>query len=940
MLEIITTNKTLFKGISPYSLTLKNIYMKHILLLVSSFFLFFTVYSQDATIKITNHDPIPDPLAVCIGETLNMSIIDLNMDNYEAVSNWIVCSEEPDLIGYSNSEKWVTFGYGSESESITIESEIYILAQISDLNFGYATPVIHITVKGTIPELVYEEADVLFCESSTVNLSVTPNNLGDGNYKWFMNGQEIATETNANYSFTEAATYSVSAKDATSECPDNFIPSQEVEFNTIKPAIYGDYKADLNRVSLSTDEIYASYQWYSGADESSLVAIDAQTAVSHNATTTETDTYYAVEITTENSCTAMSDIVLINNILYSVPVVTEPTNTFVCNDGSVLLEVENDAYASYQWYKNGNSIWGATTTTLTVDNGYSTGSGSYSVKVKTVLDDAEEFESNAITIEVAPFPKVFIIDNATTCPNGVVTLDSEGEFDSFQWYVNDVKDFATAVKLTGKTEPSMDINVGEEVRYYYLATTLNSCEAYSTARTITPFSIYPPTIYASGWQAAGEICFGSEIGLLGGGYNVSWQWYLNGEVLEGVTEKNPTVSQVGSYELALQSEQCPNLDPVMCNNAVIIDYKVKPTYTYMPKTELWQDNPNNPIFCNGTEIELTVDNSDNYVQWQWLGKLYPESSTTDDWTVLEDEDGDNTIFNFTNGQIPFMHFKVKVDSLMADGTYCTGISELITLDSWAFMTPSVAYENNAELCEEGDEAKLELAFPGPWVKYEWYKNGDLIPDANESVYNASEVGDYILICYPDKCPHIPISSGSGVWVNYMQDAEIIQDEIDPVVYALPLPVYNDYSYQWLYSATNPGEDITKMAEIDSEVTMPWVVYNKNMDAGYYVVKVTNLKACNRYSEVFGYNVTGIDKISSISVNLFPNPVVDNLSISLSETANVEQIELYNTAGTLMATEKNINKTVNMSMNNYDNGIYIVRIKFKNNYSTVYKVVKQ
>ncbi len=910
--------------------------MKKFILLFCLAFVLITANAQHAEIVITSHDPVPDPLTFCIGESLTMEVQKINTANYESFGDWLKCSEEPDLEDFSNFNKWEWLGHYDTSYTFDLSEEVYFFAKIHDLNFGYYTPVIHISTKGIVPALVYTEADTAFCSGSTVAISVDPSDLGDGNYMWFKDSVEITGETTANYTISESGLYHVEAKDVNGDCPDNFISSSVVEFTLIQPAIYGDLKMDLNRMSFSTDDIYVSYQWYSGADEASLAVINGATNANYDATISGTDTYYAVEVETTGGCTAMSEAILVNNIIYSTPVIATPASTFACRDESIELTVENDVYASYQWYKNGNSINNANTPSITVDESYNYRTGSYTVIVTTVLDETDEFESAAIDIEIAEQPKINVLDNATFCPDANVGLYSDDKFDTYQWLINDINDISTAVEIADATDSSTVITIGDEPRYYFLKTTYNSCEDVSSSKYVNAYSLNAPSIYTSTYGSVGKMCMGDSVGLKGGGYDVTWQWYLNGNAVEGMTEKNPYAKEVGSYTLEITSTKCPEMDPVMSKNAVEIKYSVLPKFTVDPTGEIVNNNPNHIVFCTYETISLSVENSANYENWQWIGKLYDPASTSDDWEEIEGQT--NSEYTFINGvENNKLHFKVRVDSLMGDGTYCTGVSEYKTIDAWVFLNPTVA-SYNTELCEQGDSVLLHLGFPGTWVKYAWELDGNVVPNSNNDTIWAKEPGEYVITAYPEDCPSIKFSSGIGPIVNFMPDAEILGN--DTLIYAKPF--FGSYNHQWYYSETDPGYNdyINNMQALNMDtIETPWIIYFNQMKPGYYAVEIINDAQCLRISDVYSYNTTGIDDFESSDIKIYPNPVTNTLNVSLSDTKKVKSVEIYNVTGILVDKTIDIDTTMQIPMEEYENGVYIIKVNFLDNNSKSFRIIK-
>lgn len=916
--------------------------MRKFLLLMSLMIAYLSISAQD--LVITNPETVPDPVEFCLGESVTFEV--QNMGDYASVSAWKRCDEEPDLVGWSNSSKWETLpkpAYPSTELTTDVDGSYYYWVNIYEFGTKY-TNVIYVGTKGTVPTLVYTEADTTFCEGSTVAISANPDNLGDGNYKWYKDGVEITDETVASFTISEPGVYHAAAKDANSDCPDNFIPGAAVEFKYIEPAIYGELKLDLNRMSFSTDDVYSSYQWYSGADEASLTAIDGQTFATYNATLTATDTYYAVEVESAGGCFAKSEAIMVNNIAFSTPEIIEPASIFACNEDTIVLKLTNNAYASYQWYKNGIKVWGKTADSLLVTNNYSLKSGSYSVKVTTEFTGTE-LESDAMDVEISALPGIKVLDNVKFCPGADITLYENNTFDSYKWYVNDVNDFSSAVEIANATDSSVVITVKEEPRYYWLETTNNGCTGVSVQKEVKEFSLYPSNIFTADYKKEGRICMGDSIGLKGGGYNVTWQWMLNEEPVEGMTEKNPYVKELGIYKLEITSTECPEVSTMM-KDSVTIKPQIEVNFLADPYGEqyFYNGNENHLIYCGGDTITLSVEDASNFNSWQWVGKLYSPTSTSDDW---EDMEGlTDSTFTFENGTVAKLHYKVRVDSLMEDGTYCVNESEYKTIDGWAFQEPAIASHNNAELCDVDDSTLINLAFAGTWNKFEWSVDGEIIPgEENDSIY-AKEEGYYRLTVYPELCPDIPFNT-AGVSVQFMPEAEIWV--LDDGIQALPMqgPGYA-YAYQWYYSDTDPETGssdyyIENMTPVDGDtlVSTAYILYDQ-MAPGYYAVEVNNPAKCLRASDVYAYKITdptGVENMLNKNVAIYPNPVNDVLTVEIQKVNEVNSIAVYNVTGMLINEHMVTGKRNKIQMRNLEDGVYLVKVNYHNNSSETFRIIK-
>lgn len=93
-----------------------------------------------------------------------------------------------------------------------------------------------------------------------------------------------------------------------------------------------------------------------------------------------------------------------------------------------------------------------------------------------------------------------------------------------------------------------------------------------------------------------------------------------------------------------------------------------------------------------------------------------------------------------------------------------------------------------------------------------------------------------------------------------------------------------------------------------------------------------------YIELIGMNQPlGIDDISLNNITLFPNPVLDVLSIQSYDQLNIKNITVYDILGKVLLIEENNFKQIDLSMIN--SGILLVMIETDNRY-VIKKIIKK
>jgi hypothetical protein len=211
----------------------------------------------------------------------------------------------------------------------------------------------------------------------------------------------------------------------------------------------------------------------------------------------------------------------------------------VCPTPSVDLSVgEIEGATSYQWYRNGTALDGATMQTYTV-----TQSGTYTVAGVNSEGEGAKSPAKVVTVEPCNPPAAGTIEGATAnrCP--VITVDlSVGEIenaDSYQWYRDDaIIDGATAQTYTviqSGTYTVAGINVnGEGDQSPAHVVTVSAC--VSGAGEITATIRCPD----EGVLLSVEAIEGA----------VSYQWYNGGDPIRDATASTYIATVSGRYCVA------------------------------------------------------------------------------------------------------------------------------------------------------------------------------------------------------------------------------------------------------------------------------------------------------------------------------------------------------------------------------------------------------
>ncbi len=868
---------------------------------------------------------------------------------------YYVSYSEPVFVGIDNSAYDEKYSISYEdtdtvkfyfSKKITDTLYIWASVRVSGLTFLFSN-VIEITGLGTMPELVYD--NTTFCGGSTLAVSASPNNLGDGNYKWYRNNNLIPSENNSGYDIGEAGEYKVSVIDASSVCPTNEVTSESVEFKILQPTIAGELKPDLNRLSLTTSGSYESYQWYEGSDKNSITEVTGATNSSYNVSLGDADKYVMLSVLTTNSCTAYSDTFLVNNTTYSAPEIVAPEILTVCPDETVELSVA-DIFHTYQWFKNGEVVLNANLSTLTITEEYPYGEGDYSVEVTPILDTDYKLSSTSVSISVQDRPALSIVDDAAYCLDAEVTFSTPNNFDSYKWLLNDANNVQEAVEVSGFTDTTMTFTVKESTRYYWVEVTNSVCanSFHSNPRIVSPYLYNDDlTIRTEDFSDMQEFCYGDSVKLSSTISEGLLDWYFNGYIIQSSEEKDLYAKEYGNYTVSATSLKCDNVEPIISNDTISVVSRVKVNYSVTPDGEdyYYNNDPEHKIYCNGEPLVLDLDNAKNYNKWQWMGKLFSESSTSDEWEDLEGVN--DSIFAFDAGSVGKLRFKVRVDSIMGDGSTCVGISNPKIIDTWVFTNPEFyAPESTTGLiCDPNDSIMLKSAFGtgenSIWSKYEWKVNGEVIPDSDREIIYAKEEGYYQLIGYFHKCPDNPngIGASGPMYIGMMEEA-IIFEEDEKLV---GTPYFYNY-YQWFYSAEDPTINsdnyfLDNMTAVNSDTLLyEYEIPFDQAPNGFYAFQVESSDSCLKTSEVYRHNLTSININEENSIHIYPNPVLDELHLNIANPNSIMSIELFTISGTKVRSISSVSNQNTISVDNLKSGVYFVKVNSYNSSPSVKKII--
>ena len=244
------------------------------------------------------------------------------------------------------------------------------------------------------------------------------------------------------------------------------------------------------------------------------------------------------------------------------------SGTTFCNGQSVLLEtIEGNGY-SYQWFRNNNTIPGATSYAYTATLG-----GSYTVSI-TLGSNSAVSDPVTVTVNTPPAATITPAGSTTLCNGNSVALNANtGSGLSYQWYKNDTL-------ISNATSASYNASAAGN----YTVQVSNGCAATSQAVTVTTGPGPDATVTPSG---ATSFCQGGSV-TLSAPAGLSYNWS------NGASTQNITVNQSGTYTVTVSSG----------NNCTAVSSNTVVTVNNLPAAAVTPSGPTS--FCSGSSVTLSA----------------------------------------------------------------------------------------------------------------------------------------------------------------------------------------------------------------------------------------------------------------------------------------------------------------------------------------------
>jgi hypothetical protein len=332
----------------------------------------------------------------------------------------------------------------------------------------------------------------------------------------------MSGQTNDTLNINQSGSYSVIA--FTDQCPLYSQTSAATVFNftaSQTPVI----QFNSGTLALSTNTIASSYQWF--LDNNPIANATGSSYLP------QANGLYSVQAIFSAACSRYSANYNYTSFVQECtqdPIVT-PSNLVLCPNSTDTLFTQ--AADSYQWYREGVALIGATDSFLVVD-AFSAAGAQYSVE--TTVDNCTEM-SPSVLVDGWVFLPIFVIsefpNGETLCEGDSVILTVGSPFtNSISWFKN-------GSLIEGQSESSYTVTANGT---YSVTAYTGTCPDYGETSL--------PLDYSFGVAPVPNINFFPVSNSLGTNSNaVSYVWSLDGNPIAGATNQVYNLGDAGSYTL-------------------------------------------------------------------------------------------------------------------------------------------------------------------------------------------------------------------------------------------------------------------------------------------------------------------------------------------------------------------------------------------------------
>jgi gliding motility-associated-like protein len=319
---------------------------------------------------------------------------------------------------------------------------------------GTVTSTNAVVIVNTLPAITAQPVGTTICEGQAINLSVTATGTGL-TYQWSLGGVAIPGATSATYTvasatLANAGNYTVLVNGICNAPVNSAVATVVVNQGTSFPVPpQGSTVCSGQPVTLTAPTnggTNVTYQWFQGSTPIPGATADTYTITS----STVADSGNYTLVATVASCGTFTSPVAVVVVNQAPAITSQPVDKEICVGQSTTFSVvATGTNLTYQWFKGGVAISGATSSTYTISNATEADSGDFYCIITSASCPA--LPSDTVTLLVKPLP-------FATISQGTPSAICEGE--STQVIFNGTAGAVVIYTINGGSQETITLNAG------------------------------------------------------------------------------------------------------------------------------------------------------------------------------------------------------------------------------------------------------------------------------------------------------------------------------------------------------------------------------------------------------------------------------------------------------------------------------------------------